>query len=160
MYTKEEVKLIRKKFWDHFETYTSKRNKTLRKKQKWILQKTGIKALSLKFDVTNNAAQVGIEIASKGIQRQLKYYEKLQSLKNLLDTEFEHELIWNDHYQLETGKEVFRIYLEKKGMSLFNEKDWTLLFDFFYTNMTKLETWFLEYKDILKMNEEEIFNDE
>lgn len=159
MYSKEEAKIIRKKFWEGFDAYSKNRRKKTRKRSSWTLQNTGIKGFNLKFDVDNLSAQVGFEIDSKGLQRQIKYYEKMQSLKALLNEEFDHQLIWNDHYLRETGKEVFRIYIEKPNVNLFRESDWNPIFEFFYINMTKLETWFSEYKDIIKMNEEEIFND-
>lgn len=159
MYSKEEAKVIRKRFWESFDKFSKKRRKRLGKSSSWMLQKTGIKGFSLKFDTNNKTVQVGFDIASKGLQRQLKYYEKMLSLKTLLDEEFDQKLIWNDHYITEEGKEVFRIYIEKTELSVFNEKDWNQIFDFFFEQMNKLEDWFLEYKDIIKLNEEEIFND-
>jgi len=159
MYSKEEAKINRKNFWDSFDQYSKKRRRRLGKSSRWMLHNTGIKAFSLKFDADNKSIQVGFEIASKGLQRQIKYYEKMQSLKSLLDEEFEQQLIWDDHYLTESGKEVFKIYLEKEGLSLFKENDWPQIFEFFFKQMNKLEDWFMEYKDIIKMNEEEIFND-
>lgn len=160
MYSKEEAKIIRKKFWDDFDDYTKKRRGRRRKSTNWMLHHTGIKGFSLKFDGNNKSVQVGFEIASKGIQRQLKYTEKMESLKALLDEEFDHQLIWNNHYITESGKEVFRIYIEKTSVSLFKESDWKQIFEFFFIQMNTLENWFLEYKDIIKMNEDEIFNDD
>ncbi|MCD6090947.1 MAG: DUF4268 domain-containing protein [Bacteroidales bacterium] len=160
MYSKEEAQIIRKRFWADFDTYSKKRRRRIGKRSSWMLHNTGIKGFSLKFDTNNNAIQVGFDIASKGLQRQLKYYDKMQSLKALLDEEFNHQLIWNDHFLTESGKEVFRIYIEKPGLSLFKESDWKLIFEFFFNQMNRLEDWFLEYKDIIKMNEEEIFNNE
>ncbi len=159
MYSKEESKIIRKRFWESFDEFSKAKKRKMRKNRKWILQNTGIKDFNLKFDVDNKSAQVGFEIASKGLQRQLKYSEKMQSLKTLLDKEFDGLLIWNDHYLVDSGKEVFRIYIEKPDVNLFKENDWNQIFEFFFNQMTKLEKWFLEYKDIIKMNEEEIFND-
>ena len=159
MYSKEESKVIRKRFWESFDEFSKAKKRKMRKNRKWILQNTGIKDFNLKFDIDNKSAQVGIEIASKGLQRQIKYSEKMQSLKALLDKEFDNQLIWNDHFLLHSGKEVIRIYIEKKGINMFEEKDWKQIFEFFYFQMNKLENWFLEFKDIIKMNEEEIFND-
>lgn len=159
MYSKEESKIIRKRFWESFDEYTKSKKRKLRKRQKWILQNTGIKDFNLKFDISNKSVQVGIEIASKGLQRQIKYYEKMQSLKSLLDNEFDNQLIWNDHYLLDTGKEVIRIYIEKTEVNPLDEKTWNQIFEFFFTQMNKLEVWFFEYRDIIKMNEEEIFSD-
>lgn len=160
MYSKEEAKIIRKKFWDDFDSYCKNRRRKLRKRSSWTLQNTGIKGFNLKFDANDKSAQVGFEIASKGLQRQIKYYEKMQSLKVLLNEEFDNQLIWNDHYLTDSGKEVFRIYIEKTDVNLSKESDWKQIFEFFYIQMTKLEIWFAEYKDIIKMSEEEIFNDD
>ncbi len=160
MYSKEEAKALRIKFWNSFEKFSKKKRKKLGKSAQWMLQKTGIKGFDLKFDTLNDSIQVGFEIASKGLQRQIKYYEKMQSLKTLLDETFNHQLIWNDHYITKNDKEVFRIYVEKENLRLFNESDWDQIFEFFFKQMVKFEDWFLEYRDIIKMNEEEIFKDE
>jgi hypothetical protein len=160
MYSKEEAKALRIKFWSNFEKFSKKKRRKLGKSAQWMLQKTGIKGFDLKFDTLDNSVQVGFEIASKGLQRQIKYYEKMLSLKALLDEFFNHQLIWNDHYITKEHKEVFRIYIEKENLRLFNENDWDQIFEFFFMQMIKFEDWFLEYRDIIKMNEEEIFTDE
>ncbi|HAF28661.1 MAG TPA: hypothetical protein DCG75_06395, partial [Bacteroidales bacterium] len=121
MFSKDEAKLIRQKFWVNFDEYSKKRWRKSRKRSSWILQKTGIKGFNLKFDVNDKSAQVGFEIASKGVQRQLKYQEKMQSLKALLDQEFDHQLIWSDYLQLENGKNISRIYIEKPNLNIFKE---------------------------------------
>jgi len=160
MYSKEEAKVYRKNFWDAFDQYSKQRRRKLRKNRNWILHNTGIKGIRLKFDVDQKSAQVAIEIASKGLHRQIKYFEKMQGLEALLNKEFNNQLIWNDHYLLDSGKEVFRIYIEKNNVNIFKESDWETIFAFLFTQMNKLEDWFIEYKDIIKMNEEEIFNDQ
>ena len=160
MYSKEEAKALRIKFWNSFEKFSKKKRRKLGKSAQWMLQKTGIKGFDLKFDILDNSIQVGFEIAAKGLQRQIKYYEKMQSLKALLDETFDYQLIWNDHYITTEGKEVFRIYVEKENLRLFKESDWNQIFEFFFKQMIKFEDSFLQYRDIIKMNEEEIFKDE
>ncbi|MCK4989946.1 MAG: DUF4268 domain-containing protein, partial [Bacteroidales bacterium] len=77
-------------------------------------------------------------------------YEKLESLRKLLEEAMESTLIWELEYIRENGKSVSRIYLQMEGVDIYRRDTWTEAHKFMYTNMMKLEVFFQEYRDFLK----------
>ena len=54
-------------------------------------------------------------------------------------------------YYLENGKEISRIYLPlEKKVSIHNKNSWRDVMEFFNENMSLLEAFFEEYRDIIK----------
>lgn len=140
MFSKEESKKIRQEFWIFF----GKRHP-----RKWLLYNTGTKDVVLKFSFDTKKAIVSIDSTSSDAVLQAYYYEKLESLKNLLKEEVSQELIFDASYRLEEGKEIGRVYIIKEGVSIHNKHSWPEVFEFFNIYMDKLETFFIEYKDFI-----------
>lgn len=141
MFSKAEAQIIKKEFWTAFaETYP----------RKWLLYDTKIKDVSFKFYVDNKKAQVLLDIEPKEDDKRTIYYEKIESLKNILHDEFLPEAVLERNYYLETGKAISRVWVEKTGISLFNKATWNDIFDFFYENMDAFERFFYEYEDYIR----------
>ncbi|PKW20064.1 DUF4268 domain-containing protein [Flavobacterium lindanitolerans] len=140
MYSKAEAQIIKKEFWVNFaEEYP----------RKWLLYDTKIKDFSFKFYVDNKKAQVLIDIESKDEEKRKIYYEKIESLKQILMGEYIPDVIFERNFHLETGKVISKIWVEKTGISLFNKATWPAIFDFFYENMDAFERFFYEYQDYI-----------
>ena len=150
MYSKEEAKALRIEFWERFKGYSDVRRRQKGKPEKWILDRTGIKALDLKFHIDRQCAQVGFEIETNDMDRRLELFDKLESLKKLLENAMKSELTWEVDYTRENGKSVSRIYTRLDKVDIYNKDTWPDVFKFFYTNMMKLESFFEEYRDFLK----------
>jgi hypothetical protein len=118
--------------------------------KKWITHDTGINAVSLKFDATPKYAIVAIDIDTKNIEDQDRYFSKFISLKTLLEESFPSPLIWEEDFQLENDKYISRIYTEIKEVSIYNKESWPEIFNFFFTNMIALEEFYLDYIDVIK----------
>lgn len=150
MYTQEEAKQLRKQFWILF----GKRCKIVPELQergkKWMLYDTKITGLDLKFEVDRKAARVMIELNHRNESKRLELFEKLQSYKAILEDGFENGLIWDFLFVRETGKEVCRIYVEQEGFDIHRQNQWPDIYNFFIENMLRLETNFLDIRDILK----------
>ena len=140
MYSREESKKIRQEFWINF-------GKTYRRK--WILYNTKIKDFSLKFDFTRRYAEVAIEITSGDEVFRKYYFEKMESLKSVLKEDYIPEIEYAEDYELENGKIISRIYLQKEAVNVHNRNDWPQTQEFLNENMTLLEAFFLEYKDFI-----------
>ncbi len=153
MYTKEEIKQIRIDFWDGFQKYSSPKRRKLGKPKKWMMQNTGIKAVDLKFHIDHSTATVGIDVVSKSLDKKVAYWNRLLGLKNLLQSEFEQEFLWNDMYVLESGKEIIRIALVLEDVNILNRETWPKVYAFFFENMMKLEDWLEEYKEVVRVRE-------
>lgn len=141
MYTKEESQRLKREFWIAFaEKYP----------RKWLLYDTKIKDFSFKFFVDNKKAQVLIDIEMRDAEKRKLYYEKLESLKSILEDDFIKDLVFDDRYTLESEKTICRIWVEKLHVSVSNRNYWDEIFDFFNHNMDKLELFFREYEDYIK----------
>lgn len=141
MFSKEEAAQIRKEFWTSF-------GKSF--PRKWLLYNTKIKGFSLKFVADRKKALVCLDLENPDELVNLLYYDQLLSLKVLLETELP-EVIFNDDYELESGKKIHRIYVPfEKKFSVYNKNTWRDCFEFFVEIMPKFELFFLEYEEVIK----------
>lgn len=140
MFSREESKQLRQDFWIAF-------GKSF--PRKWILYNTKIKGLRFKFDFDVKKAMVSMDVDTENLERRIILWEKLISLKSLLTEDYWPEAIFEDSYILENGKEISRIYLVKKNVSIHNKNSWQETMEFLNENMKLLEDFFLEYRDVI-----------
>jgi hypothetical protein len=136
MYSKEETQKLKREFWiDFADKYP----------RKWVLYDTKIKDFSFKFYVDNKKAQVLIDIEHRSDDKRIAYFEKLESLKTILEDEFVKDLVFEKNFVLENGKSISRIWIEKLEVSVSNRKYWDEIFYFFNEKMNALENFYKEY---------------
>jgi hypothetical protein len=141
MYSKEETQRLKREFWVAFaEKYP----------RKWVLYDTKIKDFSFKFYVDNKKAQVLIDIEHRNDEKRNLYFEKLESLKTILEDDFVKDLVFERNFVLENGKTISRIWVEKSGVSVSNRTYWDEIFDFFNKEMHAVEMFYLEYGDYIR----------
>ena len=139
MFSKEESAKLRKEFWTSF-------GKSFPKK--WLLYNTKIKGFSFKFVADRKKAMVCLDIENPEELINLLYFDKMISLKSLLENELP-RIIFNEDYELESGKKIHRIYVPFEGkFSVYNKNTWRDCFEFYMETMPKFETFFFEYEDI------------
>lgn len=141
MFSKEEAKRIKREFWINFsEEYP----------RKWLLYNTKIRDFSFKFYVDNKKAQVLLEIEPKDEELRKIYFEKVESLKNVLIDEYIEDAVFERDFYLENGKTVSRVWVQLDNISVNNRNTWPQIFDFFNEKMSAFELFFYEYEDYLK----------
>lgn len=140
MYSKEETQRLKREFWIAFAE---------KHPRKWLLYDTKIKDFSFKFYVDNKKAQVLIDIEHRNETKRVQYFEKIESLKTILENEFVTDLVFEKDFYLENGKTISRIWIEKSNVSVSNRKYWDEIFDFFNEKMSALEYFFYEYQDYI-----------
>jgi len=141
MFSKEESAKLRKEFWTSF-------GKSFPKK--WLLYNTKIKGFSFKFLADRKKAMVCLDIENPEELINLLYFDKMISLKSLLENELP-RIIFNEDYELESGKKIHRIYVPFEGkFSVYNKNTWRDCFEFYMETMPKFETFFFEYEDFIK----------
>jgi hypothetical protein len=141
MYSKEETQRLKREFWIAFaEKYP----------RKWVLYDTKIKDFSFKFYVDNKKTQVLIDIEHRNDEKRMLYFEKLESLKTILEDDFVKDLVFEKNFTLENGKTISRIWVEKLGVGVSNKNYWQEIFDFFNEKMFALELFYLEYGDYIQ----------
>jgi len=141
MFSKAESRKIRQEFWISF-------GKSF--PRKWILYDTKIKDFTFKFHFDTKKALVVLDIESQSLEKRIEYWEKMQSLKQILISEYISDLIFEDEYFLENGKEISRIYLQKDNVCIHNKNTWQETMVFLNEYMQKFEAFFLEYEAIIK----------
>lgn len=141
MYSKEEAQRLKREFWIDF---------AAKYPRKWMLYDTKIKDFSFKFYVDNKKAQVLIDIENRSDDKRIAYFEKLESLKNILEEEFVKDLVFEKNFVLENGKSISRIWIEKLDVSVSNRKYWDSIFAFFNEKMNALENFYKEYDDYIQ----------
>lgn len=141
MFTKKENQDLKREFWIDF---------AKKYPRKWLLYDTKIKDFSFKFFVDNTKAQVQIAIENRSDDKRFAYFEKLESLKNILETEYIPDLVFQKNHTLENGKNISLIWIEKLNISVSNRKYWDGIFDFFNQKMDLFEQFYSEYDEIIK----------
>ncbi len=150
MYSKDQAKEIRLEFWDRFEKYAALRRRQKGRPAKFIMNKTGIKQLKLKFHFDTTEALVGIDIETRNLDKRIQLFGKLEELKSILEKNLGKTLNWELEHTLPTGKSISRISLAKKDVNIYNKETWPEVFPFFYKNMMKIEAFFVEYRELLR----------
>ncbi|OMP30842.1 MULTISPECIES: DUF4268 domain-containing protein [Mangrovimonas] len=143
MFSKEESRLIRQEFWTSF-------GKSF--PRKWILYDTKIKEFSFKFHFDTKKALVSLDVEGD-LENRITYWGQLESLKTILLEDYLPEAIFEEEHLLENGKEISRIYvpLEQK-VSIHNKNTWQDVMVFFNTTMDRFETFFEDFKDVIKLD--------
>ena len=140
MFSKEDSRKLREDFWISF-------GKSF--PRKWILYDTKLKGFAFKFHFDTKSALVTLDLEDD-LENRINYWDKLQSLKTILTEEFLPEIIFEEVYILENGKEISRIYIPlNQKVSIHNKNTWRAVMEFFNENMTLFEDFFEDYKDFI-----------
>jgi hypothetical protein len=140
MFSKEEAVQLRKEFWTSF-------GKSF--PRKWLLYNTKIKGFTFKFVADKKKAMVCLDIEHTDEIANELLYDQMISLKVLLETEIP-EVIFNETYELESGKIIRRIYVAfNDSFSIHNKNTWRNCYEFYVDVMSKFELFFYEYEDFI-----------
>lgn len=147
MYTREEVKYLKKDFWEGFGIYCNNIEALKKRKSKFMLYNTKMKGVELKFDATRDGAYVILEINHNDATKRFELYKKFEAYKVIIEEEFGGSLIWDFAYIRECGTEVCRIYSHKTGIDIHRRIQWMEFYKFMTDNMLKLEEAFKTVKE-------------
>jgi len=151
MYSRDEIKKLRLTFWELFGKGCEIHPELQYRKRKWVLHRTKIKGVALRFDVGRKDAKVILELSNRSENLRFKAYEFLERYKVVIEDGFEKGLIWEFFHEREdSGKQVCRIYCELPNVDFHRQNQWPEIFNFFIDNMLKLESNFLSIRDLLQ----------
>ncbi|KOY52841.1 DUF4268 domain-containing protein [Polaribacter dokdonensis] len=141
MFSKEEAAQLRKLFWTSF-------GKSF--PRKWLLYNTKVKGFAFKFVADRKKAMVCLDIEHPEEIANELLFDQMLSLKTLLENEIP-EVIYDNSYELESGKQIHRIYVPfEQKFSIYNKNTWRDCYEFFVDEMSKFELFFYEYEDFIK----------
>lgn len=150
MYSKDELKQLKKEFWEGFGIYCHEVPEMKNRKSKFMLYNTKMKGVELKFDAGREGAYVILEINHPDATRRFEIYEKFEEYKIILEKQFPQGLIWDFAYARECGTEVCRIYSHCPGLDIHRRIHWMEFYRFMATEMLKLEKAFRMVKDVIE----------
>ena len=140
MYSKAEMQQLKRDFWIAFaEAYP----------RKWILYDTKIKDFSFKFHADGKEQAVMLDIEHRDPEKRHAYFDKVVTLREILETEFLPELDYIRDHTLDTGKVISRIWVRQYGLSVGNREHWPPIFAFFAAKMSGFEAFFADYGDYI-----------
>ncbi len=148
MYSKEELKQLKKEFWEGFGLFCTMIPALKRRKSKFMLYNTKLKGVELKFDANRNGAYVILEINHSDIKRRLEIFKKLEQCKPIMEKDFPDGLTWDASYIRECGTEVSRIYTHKPEIDIHRRIHWISFYKFMSDDMLRLEKAFKKVKEI------------
>ena len=153
MYSIEEAKKLRLVFWEQFGKRCEIHPKLKNKRKKWMLHRTKIKGVALRFEISRTDAKVILELGNRSEDKRLQAFEILERYKVIVENGFENGLIWEFYHQREeSNQEVCRIFARLENVDLHRQNQWPEIFNFFIDNMLILEENFINVSEIL--NEE------
>lgn len=150
MYSAEEERQVRKAFWQEFSFKSGHLRRKKGKPRQWLLHRSGIKGVQLKFVVTRQYAKVLLEINHKDEDIRLMLYEKFEQVRKVMEEITGSDLVWEPFDKDETGKEVCSISWQLDNVDFGRKSDWPGIMDFLTEKMLKLEEAYLEYRDFVK----------
>lgn len=147
MWSKEEAKEKRIRFFTNFGIYMKRHEATFGEKIKWVNYKTGVKSIKFRIEANNKTARVCIDIENKDSGIRALFTEQFKELKTLLE-ENTGELIWLNSYQYNPDREITRIYTELDGFSINNEDHWGDIYYFFEDKLIGLHNFWEMTSDV------------
>lgn len=150
MYSKDELKNLKIEFWEGFAAYCEVQPYLRGRKKVWTLYNTKVRGVELKFDATREGAFVILEVNHRSEEERLEMFERLTWYKETLENDFPEGLIWDIYFVRETGKQVARIYTEKRGIDFHRREHWGDFFAFMASQMYLLERNFMSIAEYLR----------
>jgi len=146
MYSKKENKEIKQRFWIELGERSSKLKDEWGNPKKWILYKTDIKGIELKFDASNGDISVQIEINHKDKAQRDDLFSKFMELQPKLDAIFGSALMYEKDVRLPVRTVVSRISCQQANVNINDPSQKNIAFSFFISKMIKLEKVFEYFK--------------
>lgn len=151
MYSRDEARDLKKRFWDGLSTYAENDPALRGRKHKFLLHNTRLKGVAMKFDATREGAYVILEIDHRSEEQQEKLLNHFLEYRELLEADFDEPLIWDTHYVKDCGKQVIYIYCKQEGLDIHRQEQWNDFYRFMVANMVKLENGFRQVKAMWDM---------
>ncbi|MBO7506140.1 MAG: DUF4268 domain-containing protein [Paludibacteraceae bacterium] len=149
MYTREEVKILKRDFWTGFDAFCAELPRFKIRKRKWILYNTKIKGVELKFDAARDGAYVIFELNHPKLSKRLEMFELMKRYKVVVDQYFA-DAEWQEQFEKPCGTMVSRIYRHLGGLDIHRREQWPEFYPFLSREMCHCERMFKEMRELLQ----------
>ncbi len=148
MYSRDELKQLKKEFWEGFGQFCENLPRFKYKKKRWILYNTKIKGVEMKFDASREGAFVILELNHPNEGKRLEMLTLLEKYKSIVDSYFP-DATWEILFIKPCGTPVSRIYKQKSGLDIHRREQWAEFYPFLSREMSMLEKVFNELKELM-----------
>ncbi|MBP5481248.1 MAG: DUF4268 domain-containing protein [Paludibacteraceae bacterium] len=149
MYSREEVKILKRNFWTGFDAFCAELPRFKIRKRKWILYNTKIKGVELKFDAARDGAYVIFELNHPKTSKRLEMFELMKKYKVVVDQYFA-DAEWQEQFEKPCGTLVSRIYRHLGGLDIHRQEQWPEFYPFLSREMCHCERMFKEMRELLQ----------
>lgn len=149
MYSREEVKILKREFWTGFDAFCAELPRFKIRKRKWILYNTKIKGVELKFDAARDGAYVIFELNHPKTSKRLEMFELMKKYKVVVD-QFFADAEWQEQFEKPCGTMVSRIYRHLGGLDIHRQEQWPEFYPFLSREMCHCERMFKEMRELLQ----------
>lgn len=146
MFSKAEAKALNERFYTAFGIFMRKHQPGSDYGLSWLNYKTGVKEVFFRVEADKKSGRVCIDLQHPDEGMRTLFFEQFLEFRKMLESYMETELVWDEQYMLPNGREISRIYIQKEGISLYNEDDWRDFFEFFETYLLRLDAFWADFK--------------
>lgn len=93
---------------------------------------------------------VSMDLENRDLEKRIALWEKLMSLRSILETDYVPHVRFDDSVVMDNGKEISRIWVKKEPVSIHNKNTWQEAMEFLNENMLQFEEFFREYDSVLQ----------
>lgn len=148
MYTKEEAQAIRHAFWHKLESKSRRIPGQNGKPIHWMMDRTGVRGLDLRFDLSGGRVMVAIEVNTRSEAKDDELWRKLEECKTIIERNFDTPLVWDKGFVREAGNTVRRIYTATEG-DIYDKELWPSMISFMIDNMLRMEKAYKSIQDYM-----------
>ena len=150
MFSKAEAKALNERFYTAFGVYMRKHQPQADYGLRWLNYNTGVKNVFFRVEADKRSGRVSIDLQHSDPGMRALFFEQFLEFKKILNNYMETELNWDLQYILPSGREISRIYVQKEGLSLYNEDDWRDFFEFFELYLIRLDAFWADFKMVFE----------
>ncbi|MES2649595.1 MAG: DUF4268 domain-containing protein [Bacteroidota bacterium] len=146
MYSKQQASLLKQSFWTAFGKYMAPVPSADGNKINWINYKTGVKHIFFRMQATEINAGISIVLANPDTAIQQADYNKLLSLRVLLEEELQEKWQWQQEIKDEYGKIYSVASKNIVDVNVLDESTWPAIISFLKPGIIALDNFWYHAK--------------
>lgn len=150
MFSKAEARALNERFYTAFGVYMRKHQPQADYGLRWLNYNTGVKEVYFRVEADKKSGRVCIDLQHSDAGMRALFFEQFLEFKKMLESYLETGLVWDEQYLLPNGREISRIYVQKEGLSLYNEDNWRDFFEFFEFYLIRLDAFWTDFKMVFE----------
>lgn len=149
MLSKEERSALNTSFWTGFKKIMNAHKSSNGRAINWLNYPSDVKGVYIRMEVDNEYARFCFDMQFKDEGIRSLVWEQMGELKNILESNMQHETLWIETAYSKEGFDFSRICWELKGVSIYNEENYPDIYLFLKRRIIEFDIFYQEFKDII-----------